>query len=100
MIILAHCSNGYVGCDAEDTFWFPNDATDSEIEKEIWEWACDNANSYSYVHFGWDVEITDDEWDEYIQEHVTYDYRKIDYDTYVEWCENWGYIPDTKEDME
>lgn len=99
MIILAHYSNGYVGCEGEDVFFFPNNISSTVINEELWQWACEKAESYAYVHFGCDTDIPDDEWDEYI-DNVTFDYDEISYDEYVSWCENYGYAPDAKEDME
>lgn len=99
MIILAFSSNGYSGCECEDVFTFDNNTSAQEIDEEIWQWACDNAETFSYVHFGWDAEITEEEYDEYLENHVTYSYREISYEEYIQWCHNWGYIPDSYEEM-
>lgn len=39
---------GYVGTDMEGDFEFDDDATEEEINEEIWEWACER------VSFSWE----------------------------------------------
>lgn len=90
-IILAHCGNGYVGCDAEDLFIYDNLTDDKIITDEVYAWACDHAESYAYVHFGWDEEYTDEDYDEYLEEYMTLNWQDITYDKAVKWCENYGY---------
>ena len=89
-IILAKCDNGYCGCDCEDVFFYDNDTTETEIEEDLWEWAVDNAESYAYVHFGWDEEYSEEEYEEYLENHVNYTWYEAIYEEYVDWCENWG----------
>ena len=72
IIVLAHCDNGYCGCDSENAFFYEEGTTEEEINCDIWNWACDNAESYAHVHFGW---------------------HEATYEEYIEWCENWGYEP-------
>ena len=90
-IILAHCGNGYAGCDAEDLFIYDNLTDDKIITDEVYAWACDHAESYAYVHFGRDEEYTDEDYDEYLEEYMTLNWQDITYDEAVEWCENYGY---------
>lgn len=90
-IILAKCGNGYCGCGAEDLFVFSNLTDDKIITDEVYAWACENAESYAYVHFGWDEPYTDEEYDEYLEEYMTLNWKDITYDEAVEWCENYGY---------
>lgn len=90
-IILAHCGNGYCGCDAEDLFIFSNLTDDKIITDEIYAWACEHAESYAYVHFGWDEEYTEEDYDEYLEEYMTFNWKDISYEGAVEWCENYGY---------
>lgn len=93
IIVLAHCSNGYCGCDSEDVFFFDEGTTEKEMNEAIYDWACENAESFSYVHFGWDEDYTDEEYEDYIENNVEFDFHVATYDEYVEWCENWGYEP-------
>ena len=65
----------------------------AEINQEVWCWACENAESFAYVHFGWDEEYTDEDYDDYIENNVDYDWHEATYEEYVEWCENYGYKP-------
>ena len=90
-IILAHCGNGYAGCDAEDLFIYDNLIDDKIITDEVYAWACDHAESYAYVHFGWDEPYTEEDYDEYLEEYMTLNWQDIAYDEAVEWCENYGY---------
>lgn len=92
-IILAFCGNGYCGCDSEDVFFYEDNVTDEAIDEDMHAWACENAESFAYVHFGWDEPYTDEEYDYYLEGNVTYDWRQATYEEYVEWCENWGYEP-------
>ena len=97
-IILASCGNGYCGCDSEEAFFFDEDMNINEINEEVWGWACENAESFAHVHFGWDEPYTDEEYDFYIENYVTYDWNEATYDEYLEWCDNWGYEPKPWED--
>ena len=92
-IILARCGNGYCGCDAEDAFFYDEGVPDREIDEDLYIWACDNAESYSYVHFGCDESYTEEEYEEYMEEYVEFDWYEVSYEEYVEWCTNWGYEP-------
>ena len=67
MIILAHCGNGYCGCDSEEAFFFNNSIDEVEIEEEILSWAQENAESFTYIHFGWDESYTDEEYEDYLE---------------------------------
>ena len=90
-IILAHFNNGYCGCDAEDLFVFSNLTDDKIITDEVYAWACENAESYAYVHFGWGESYTEEEYDEYLEEYMTFNWKDISHREAVEWCENYGY---------
>lgn len=92
-IILANCGNGYCGCDAKDIFLYDDDTVDKEIDIDIFNWAVDTAESYAYVHFGWGEPYTDEEYEDYIENYVTYGWEEIPYAEYCEWCKNWGYDP-------
>lgn len=99
MIILAHCGNGYCGCDSEEVFFF-NDAMDeAEIDEEILSWARENAESFAHVHFGWGESYTDEEYDDYLENYVDFDWHIASYEEYEEWCENWYYTPKTEEEI-
>ena len=37
--VYASANFGFVGATHEDIFEFEDDATEEEIEKEVWEWA-------------------------------------------------------------
>jgi hypothetical protein len=97
-IILAICGNGYCGCDSEEAFHFDEDTKDDWIESEIWEWACENAESFAHVHFGWDEPYTDEDYDDYLENYVTYDWHEATYDEYLEWCDNWNVEPEFEEE--
>ena len=97
IIILARCSNGYCGCESEDVFFFDEGTLEREIDEDILTWARENAESYASVHFDWDEHYTDEEYDDYIENYVDFDWHKASYEEYVEWCENLGYEPREEE---
>lgn len=90
-IVLATCGNGYCGCDAEDIFFFDENTPDTIVNEEVMAWAYDIAESYAYVHFGWGEHYTEEEYEDYIENYVSFNWIDATYDEYVEWCENWGY---------
>ena len=92
-IILATCGNNYCGCDSEEVFFFDDGTLNSVINSEIYSWAVENAENFSYVHFGWDSEYSEEDYDFYIENYVDFDWHDATYEEYVEWCENWGYTP-------
>ena len=99
-IVLANCGNSYAGCDAEEVFFYDEDCwSDTEINDEIYYCACESAETYAYVHFGWDEPYTDEEYEDYLENYVSYDWEEVSYDKYLEWCENWGYEPKTEEEL-
>ena len=93
-IILAHCGNGYAGCDAEDLFIFEDGESEKIINEDIFLWSRDQGDSYAYVHFGWNEKYSDEEYDDYMENYVTYDWSEISYDEAIAWCENYGYDPE------
>ena len=93
MIVLAHCGNGYCGCDSEEVFFFEDGTAEAIINETVCDWACDNAESYAYVHFGWGEEYSDEDYEDYLENYVDFDWHDATYEEYVEWCENWGYEP-------
>lgn len=93
MIILAHCGNGYCGCESEEAFFFEDGTAEAIINETVYDWARDNAESYAYVHFGWDEEYSDEDYEDYMENNVEFDWHDATYEEYVEWCENWGYEP-------
>lgn len=93
VIILARCGNGYSGCDSEEVFFYEEGTAEAIINEDVWNWACDNAESFAYVHFGWGESYTEEDYDEYIADYVDFDWHDATYEEYVEWCENWGYEP-------
>ena len=93
MIILAHCGNGYCGCDSEEVFFFEDGIAEAIINETVCDWARDNAESYAYVHFGWGEEYSDEDYEDYLENYVDFDWHDATYEEYVEWCENWGYEP-------
>lgn len=99
MIVLAHCSNGYCGCDSEDVFFYKDDTSERVIDEDLVCWAQENAEVYSYVHFGWDEEYTEEEYDDYLENYVNFDWHVATYEEYVDWCENWNYTPKTKKEI-
>lgn len=100
MLILAYFENGYCGCDQEEVFHFEVGTELRFIEETVSEWAMDNADSYSYVHFGWETDYTDEEYDEYLA-MITWTYKDLTYGEYLEYCENTGEeVCYTEEDAE
>ena len=99
MIILAHCNNGYCGCDIEEVFFFNDSMDEVEIDKEILSWAQETAGSFAYVHFGWGESYTDEEYEDYLENYVNFSWHIASYEEYVEWCENWDYFPMTEEEI-
>ena len=93
MIVLAHCGNGYCGCDSEEIFFFEDGTAEAIINETVCDWARDNAESYAYVHFGWGEEYSDEDYEDYLENYVDFDWHDATYEEYVEWCENWGYEP-------
>ena len=93
MIVLAHCGNGYCGCDSEEVFFFEDGTAEAIIYETVCDWARDNAESYAYVHFGWGEEYSDEDYEDYLENYVDFDWHDATYEEYVEWCENWGYEP-------
>ena len=93
MIVLAHCSNGYCGCDADEAFFFEEGTAERFINETVYDWARDNAESYAYVHFGWDEEYSDEDYEDYMENNVEFDWHDATYEEYVEWCENQGVEP-------
>ena len=93
MIVLAHCGNGYCGCDSEEVFFFEDGTAEAIINETVCDWARDNAESYTYVHFGWGEEYSDEDYEDYLENYVDFDWHDATYEEYVEWCENWGYEP-------
>ena len=99
MIILANCGNGYCGCGSEEVFFFDDSMTDTEIDEDILYWARENAESYAYVHFGWDEEYTEEDYDDYLENYVDFDWHIATYEEYLDWCDNWSYTPKTEEEI-
>lgn len=99
VIVLANCGNGYCGCDSEEVFIYEAGVSEKDINEDVHDWAVENAESYAHVHFGWDGEYSDEEYEEYIENHVDMDWHIADYEEYVEWCENWGYEPKSREEL-
>ena len=99
MIVLAHCSNGYCGCDSEEVFFYEDDTPELVIDEDLVCWAQENAESYAYVHFGWEGEYTEEKYDEYLEDYVSYDWHVATYEEYLDWCDNWNYEPKTEEEI-
>ena len=99
MIVLAHCSNGYCGCDSEEVFFFDDDTPERIIDEDLICWAQENAESYAYVHFGWEGDYTEEEYDEYLENHVDFDWHVATYEEYLDWCDNWNYKPKTEKEI-
>ena len=100
LIVLAHCGNGYSGCDSEEAFFYEDGTKEDEIGSDMWGWACENAESFAYVHFGWEEPYTDEDYDDYIENYMSYGWHIATYEEYVEWCENYGYEPRAKEELQ
>lgn len=93
IIVLVKCGNGYCGCESEEAFFYDDGTTESEMEEDILCWARENAESFAYVHFGWDEPYTDEDYEDYLENYVNYDYHIASYEEYLDYCENWGYEP-------
>ena len=84
--IAIHCWNGYQGCDLDEVLIFDHKISDKEISETVYEIACENADSYSYVHFGWGVECSEGEYEDYIMNNVVFDWYDMTYSEYLEYC--------------
>lgn len=93
MIIQFYFNNGYAGCDQEDVFYYDNDTPLYIIDEDCRDWGFNNADSYSYIHFGWGGDYTDEEYEDYLTECCNFDWRRITWEEYVEYCENWSMTP-------
>ena len=93
IIVLANCGNGYCGCNAEEVFFYEEGTSDYEINADVYDWAVDNADSFAHVHFGWDEPYTDEDYEDYIENYVTYDWHVATYEEYLDYCDNWGIEP-------
>lgn len=93
IIVLAHCGNGYCGCDSEEVFFFEDGTAESIINETVCDWARDNAESYAYVHFGWDEPYTDEDYEDYLENYVDFDWHDATYEEYLDYCDNWGIEP-------
>lgn len=93
IIVLAHCGNGYCGCDSEEVFFFEDGTAESIINETVYDWARDNAESYAYVHFGWDEPYTDEDYEDYLENYVDFDWHDATYEEYLDYCDNWGIEP-------
>ena len=100
IIIIAHCDNGYYGCDSDKVFFFDDGTSEKMINEDIYCWAVENADNYSYVHFGCDGEYDDEEeYEDYIENYVYFDWHYATYDEYLSWCEKFGYEPKSEEEV-
>lgn len=97
--ILYSGGNGYCGCNFEDVIFYPNEATDEDFEEDGWAMAEDNAQTYSHIHFGWGEEYGDEEWEEYLDNHVEFGWEEITRERYLKWCKEMGYTPATEEEV-
>ena len=79
MIVLAHCGNGYCGCDSEEVFFFEDGTAEAIINETVCDWARDNAESYAYVHFGWGEEYSDEDYEDYLENYVDFDCHDATY---------------------
>ena len=55
MIILAHCGNGYCGCDSDEVFFFDDETSEAIINESIYDISINvvvsyitNSGKYSY----------------------------------------------------
>jgi hypothetical protein len=92
MIVRYHFHNGYCGCDQEEVMFYENDTPAREIDQDCQQWGLENADSYAYVHFGWDEEYTDEEYENYLYD-CDFGWHPITWEEYVEYCENWSLTP-------
>ena len=93
IIVLARVGNGYCGCENEDAFFYEEEFNEREIEEDVYNFAFENAETYSYVHFGWDYPYTEEEYDDYLENYVTYNWDVVTYEEYLEWCDDQGVDP-------
>ena len=84
IIVLAHCGNGYCGCEDEEVFFFDDGTDEESIETIMYDWALDNAESFS---FGWGESYTEEEWDDYIENWMTFNWNIISHEEYLEYCD-------------
>lgn len=80
--IIATFSNGYCGCDVEEYWAFPDDATDSYIDEYLGETIGDYAESYMPCN----LEFEDEQDEEFYYENCSVDWH----DATVEEIEDCG----------
>ena len=83
IIVLAHCGNGYCGCEGEEVFFFDDGTDEESIETIIYDWALDNAESF----FDWGESYIEEEWDDYIENWMTFNWNIISHEEYLEYCD-------------
>ena len=93
IIVIAHCGNGYCGCENEDAFFYEEEISEREIEEDVYTFALENAETYSYIHFGWDCLYTEEEYNDYMENYVEYNWHIATYEEYLEWCDDQGVEP-------
>ena len=92
MIVRWYFENGYSSCDQEEMVYYDNNTPKKEIDIDVDDWGRENAESYAYVHFGWDEEYTEDEFEEYLYD-CNWGWEEVSWDEYVEYCESWSLEP-------
>lgn len=97
--VKAFGGNGYCGCDWEDVFIYPDDVTEEEINEDVYSRAVDEGESYSYVHFGWDSDYSEEDYDEYMENYIHCGWDWTDRDGYLAHCDNYSFTPKTEEEV-
>ena len=81
--VVVWFENGYCSCDQTDFLEYDDDMTEAEIVEDICNMKLDYAELFAHVHFGWGESYTDEEWEDWIENSVMFNYRIVD--SYEEW---------------
>ena len=92
MIVRWYFENSYSGCNQEEMMYYDNNTPKEDIDADVDDWGRENAESFAHVHFGWDEEYTEDEFDDYLYS-CGWGWEEVSWDEYLEYCENWGLEP-------
>ena len=77
---------GYAGCNFEEVLVYPDEITEIEVSEDAHDLVEQYAESYSHIHFGWNEEYTEEEWDFYLENYVDFNYQELTREEYLEYC--------------
>lgn len=93
--ILFEGGNGYAGCEYSEALVFDeNEITDEDLNEISNDMMRDNAESFEYIHFGWDEKYSEEDELNYYENYAYGTWSKISREEYEEWCANWSIVPE------